>query len=201
MPLSRLENWEGRPSGNHRYYYWKFGSSRLIAISACGCQPHCWPPQMLTIVVQTVCPSSFARDHHALKKICILPVLRLHRSLFLDIHERRSNPRSIYKGRITPERSSSRNHSLIPITRITTHDIKCSEHHMKTQTLHGDQPQPIDQLLTLDQAAAQLAVSRRTLYRMMAAKEFPRPIRVGGSRRVSQIELVQFLESAKQRRA
>lgn len=72
---------------------------------------------------------------------------------------------------------------------------------MKTQTLHGDQPQPIDQLLTLDQAAAQLAVSRRTLYRMMAAEEFPRPIRVGGSRRVSQIELVQFLESAKQRRA
>lgn len=108
---------------------------------------------------------------------------------------------SLPKERIPPKRNNSRNYSLIHITRITTQHTNSSEHHMKTQPLSGADPQRLDQLLTLDQAAAQLAVSRRTLYRMMAAEEFPRPIRVGGSRRVSQSELIEFLARAKQRRS
>jgi excisionase family DNA binding protein len=71
---------------------------------------------------------------------------------------------------------------------------------MHTKTLNGDAPAHPEQLLTLEQAASQLAVSKRTLYRMIASGEFPRPIRVGGSCRVSQIELVEFLDRAKKRR-
>ena len=58
-----------------------------------------------------------------------------------------------------------------------------------------------EQLMTVDQAAAILAVSRRTLYRMIAAGEFPAPLRVGGARRVAASDLVEFLGRLKQGRS
>ncbi len=62
-------------------------------------------------------------------------------------------------------------------------------------------PDVPDQLLTLEQAAAILAISRRTLYRMIAAGEFPAPLRVGGARRVAASDLTAYLTRLKQRRA
>ena len=72
---------------------------------------------------------------------------------------------------------------------------------MNTKAPSGTVPLYTDRLLTLDHTAAQLAVSRRTLYRMIASGEFPRPVRIGGSRRVVHAELIEFLDRAKQRRA
>lgn len=72
---------------------------------------------------------------------------------------------------------------------------------MKKTEQSGSTPQTPDQLLTLDQAAAYLAISRRTLYRMIASGEFPIPLRVGGGRRVLASELIEFLDRLKQRRA
>jgi len=40
------------------------------------------------------------------------------------------------------------------------------------------------QLITLKLAAELLAVSKRKLYRLIAAKEFPQPIKVGAASRV-----------------
>jgi len=71
---------------------------------------------------------------------------------------------------------------------------------MKKPVTGGRMQPQTDQLLTLDQVAARLAVSRRTLYRMIAANEFPTPVRVGGSRRVVASELIEFLDCLKQRR-
>lgn len=58
-----------------------------------------------------------------------------------------------------------------------------------------------EQLMTVDEAAATLAVSRRTLYRLIAAGDFPAPLRVGGARRVAASDLVEFLDRLKQGRS
>lgn len=81
-----------------------------------------------------------------------------------------------------------------------------SEPDASRKTSSTAKPEPLpedeaDRLLTIDQAAVQLSVSRRTLYRMIAAGDFPKPVRVAGSRRVPLSELVEFLDGLKRKRA
>jgi prophage regulatory protein len=49
-------------------------------------------------------------------------------------------------------------------------------------------------LLTLPQIATNLAISRRTLERLIAAGEFPAPVKIGRSSRVPQADLAAYLE-------
>ena len=49
-------------------------------------------------------------------------------------------------------------------------------------------------LLTLPQAARELTISKRTLERLIAAGEFPSPVRIGRSARVPSTDLVTYLE-------
>ena len=49
-------------------------------------------------------------------------------------------------------------------------------------------------LLTLPQAAHELSISKRTLERLIAAGEFPAPVRIGRSARVPSTDLVAYLE-------
>jgi excisionase family DNA binding protein len=55
-------------------------------------------------------------------------------------------------------------------------------------------------LLTLKQAAQQLAVCRRTLERLIAQKEFPEPLKVLGSSRVHPSDVSAFIEGLIQKR-
>ena len=49
-------------------------------------------------------------------------------------------------------------------------------------------------LLTLPQAAHELSISKRTLERLIAAGEFPSPVRIGRSARVPSTDLVTYLQ-------
>ncbi|HWA09557.1 MAG TPA: helix-turn-helix domain-containing protein [Opitutaceae bacterium] len=53
---------------------------------------------------------------------------------------------------------------------------------------------PISILLTLPQAASNLAVSRRTLERLIAAGDFPAPVKIGRASRIPQTDLAAYLE-------
>jgi excisionase family DNA binding protein len=55
-------------------------------------------------------------------------------------------------------------------------------------------------LLTVKQAAEMLAISRRTLERLMAGGEFPPPMKIGRSSRVPAQDVDAFLERLNQRR-
>ena len=48
-------------------------------------------------------------------------------------------------------------------------------------------------LLTLPQAARELAVSKRTLERLIAAGEFPSPVKIGRSSRIPSTDLTTYL--------
>jgi len=50
------------------------------------------------------------------------------------------------------------------------------------------------QLLTLPQAAQRLGVCRRTLERLIAAGEFPRPLKVVGASRVLVSDVTAYIE-------
>jgi excisionase family DNA binding protein len=55
-------------------------------------------------------------------------------------------------------------------------------------------------LLTLPQVAHDLSVSRRTLERLIAAGEFPAPVKIGRSSRILPADLAGYLEKLRQGR-
>ena len=57
------------------------------------------------------------------------------------------------------------------------------------------------QLHTVQEAAALLRVSKRTLERLIAAREFPAPVKVGARSLVPACDVVTFIERQIQRRA
>lgn len=56
-------------------------------------------------------------------------------------------------------------------------------------------------LLTLPQAAHVLAISKRTLERLIASGDFPRPLKIGRSSRVSSQDVESYLNGLHERRA
>ena len=55
-------------------------------------------------------------------------------------------------------------------------------------------------LITLEQAAQRLAISRRTLERLMAAGEFPAPLKLGRSARVEVADVDAYCAQLRARR-
>lgn len=55
-------------------------------------------------------------------------------------------------------------------------------------------------LLTLDQAADYLAISKRSLCRLIARGEFPPPLKIGRASRVDGTDLTTFLEALRRAR-
>lgn len=55
-------------------------------------------------------------------------------------------------------------------------------------------------LLTLPAAATTLAISKRTLERLIASGEFPRPVKIGRASRVLSSDLVHYLEQLRRKR-
>jgi excisionase family DNA binding protein len=53
---------------------------------------------------------------------------------------------------------------------------------------------PDHQLHTMPEAAARLRVCKRTLERLIAAKEFPAPLQIGGRRLVPVADVVAYVE-------
>ena len=54
--------------------------------------------------------------------------------------------------------------------------------------------EPNPTLLTLQQAAATLAISKRTLNRLISAGAFPRPVKIGRASRVPRDDLSTYLD-------
>lgn len=50
-----------------------------------------------------------------------------------------------------------------------------------------------DQLIPIKTVAAQLGISTRAVYRLVAKGDFPRPVKVGGATRFYQSDLAQYL--------
>jgi len=63
------------------------------------------------------------------------------------------------------------------------------------------QPEPVNHLLTLGEAAQRLTISRRTLERLIADREFPHPVKINRSSRVLLSDLESYLAKLVQRRA
>lgn len=59
---------------------------------------------------------------------------------------------------------------------------------------------PRARLLTLEQAAGILAISKRTLERLISGGEFPRPLKIGRSSRVTSEDVDGYLERLQQLR-
>ncbi len=55
-------------------------------------------------------------------------------------------------------------------------------------------------LLTLDEAAKALAISKRTLERLINAGEFPRPLKIGRASRVLLADVTTYLQRLTERR-
>jgi excisionase family DNA binding protein len=64
----------------------------------------------------------------------------------------------------------------------------------------GNPLQSRARLLTLEQAAEILAISKRTLERLIVSGEFPRPLKIGRSSRVSSEDLDSYLTQLQQQR-
>jgi excisionase family DNA binding protein len=62
-------------------------------------------------------------------------------------------------------------------------------------------PRERTRLLTVQQAAHVLAVSKRTLERLIASGDFPRPLKIGRSSRVSSQDVESYLAQLVERRA
>lgn len=60
--------------------------------------------------------------------------------------------------------------------------------------------QPRIRLLTLEQASHQLAISKRTLERLIVGGEFPRPLKIGRSSRVRSEDVDTYLDRLQSRR-
>lgn len=55
-------------------------------------------------------------------------------------------------------------------------------------------------LLTLNQAAQTMAISKRTLERLIAGGVFPMPLKIGRSSRVSRDDIASYLEQLRRQR-
>lgn len=64
---------------------------------------------------------------------------------------------------------------------------------MNTKTTPGE-------LLSLKAAAQRLNISLRGVYRLIAAKHIPAPVRVGGSVKLFESDIQAYLETLKQQR-
>ena len=58
-----------------------------------------------------------------------------------------------------------------------------------------NQSPELPQLLTIAQAAARLALNRRTLYREISRGRFPQPIKIGRMARIRAQDLIAYVES------
>ncbi|MFT5633954.1 MAG: excisionase family DNA binding protein [Rubritalea sp.] len=56
---------------------------------------------------------------------------------------------------------------------------------------------PKEHLLTLDEVAKRLSLSKRAVYRLIAKKSLPRPVKVGGATRLYESDLEQFFINLK----
>ncbi len=69
----------------------------------------------------------------------------------------------------------------------------------------AEEPRPISRseaaLWTVKEAAAYLGVACRTYYRLAAAGDAPKPVRLGGSSRVFADEVKAYIERLKRRRS
>jgi len=54
-----------------------------------------------------------------------------------------------------------------------------------------------EQLLTLDDVASRLSLSKRAIYRLIARGSLPKPVKIGGATRLCESDLEQFLETLK----
>lgn len=52
----------------------------------------------------------------------------------------------------------------------------------------------LSRMLTLDDVAALLAVSRRTIERLIACGELPRPVKIGASSRMPEEDIHRYIE-------
>jgi excisionase family DNA binding protein len=71
---------------------------------------------------------------------------------------------------------------------------------MSADTGRGDQGRDY-RLLRLDEVAGVLSVSVRSVHRLIAGGDLPRPVRVGGCSRLPLDEVHAYIEGLKQRRA
>lgn len=63
------------------------------------------------------------------------------------------------------------------------------------ETIVSTVPPEAPRLLTLNETAQRLAICKRTLERLIAAGEFPAPLKIGRSVRVAESDLQLFLET------
>ncbi len=59
------------------------------------------------------------------------------------------------------------------------------------------QTQPPENLISLKAVAQRLSLSTRAVYRLIAAGDFPKPVKVGGSTRFYESDLASYLENLK----
>ncbi len=57
-----------------------------------------------------------------------------------------------------------------------------------------------DRLLKLDEVGEILAVSRRTVHRLIASGELPHPVKVGSGSRMPMLDVLKFTERLKRER-
>ncbi len=68
----------------------------------------------------------------------------------------------------------------------------------RTNSLSFEPDEPA--LLTLQQTARSLAISKRTLDRLIAGGSFPAPLKIGRSSRVSRVDIAGYLEQLRRQR-
>lgn len=69
---------------------------------------------------------------------------------------------------------------------------------LRTNTPTSETAEPA--LLTLQQTAQTLAISKRTLDRLIAGRSFPAPLKIGRSSRVSREDIASYLEQLRRQR-
>lgn len=70
--------------------------------------------------------------------------------------------------------------------------------HLMSAVLESGESSAVPQLLlTLQQAADSLAISRRTLEREIQRGRFPPPLKIGGAARVERASVLRYVESLK----
>lgn len=68
------------------------------------------------------------------------------------------------------------------------------------QSMTNTQNPIMEQLVSLSTAAARLNISLRSLYRLMAQRQLPLPLKVGRSSKLSEIDLSNYLQTLKSKR-
>lgn len=58
----------------------------------------------------------------------------------------------------------------------------------------NSEQQELPQLLSLDDAAKRLSISRRTIEREISAGRFPRPLKIGRATRITLVALQSYIE-------